>query len=834
MPTLPGLAAWHAIRGESQVVMRGYWKTLCLLFALLGGASSAPLHATVPAGISPEQIRMYQQLPPEQQASMLQMLQKPGATASSEPPPTSPDVVIPMPAADNKAKEIRSPASLALQPFGYDLFAGTPTTFAPATDIPVPSDYVIGPGDVVQVQLFGKENIEYSLAVNREGMLSFPGLGAISVAGSSFAEVKEMIRSRVAKQFIGVQANVSMGPLRSIRIFVLGDANRPGSYTVSALSTMTNALFVSGGIKTIGSLRNIQLKRAGKVVTTLDLYDLLLRGDTSSDRRLQPGDVIFIPSVGSTIGIAGEVLRPAIYELRQEKSIGEALGFCGGLLPSANREVAQLERITEGRDLTVLDINLTESSSLRLSLKDGDVIRVHPINEVKDAVVTVSGHVYRSGDFQWKPDLRLSDLMGFKDLRPDADLHYLVIVREIDPARRIQTFSVDLEAALAKPKSDQDPLLQARDRILVFASSSERGGALANIIQQLNMQAEQGSPRQVVRINGRIRHSGEYPLERGMRVSDLLRAGGHLQESAYVLSAELTRYHVADDKSRVVEHVTLDLAGIIDGKVEADLQLQPYDHINIKELPRWRDQRSVKILGEVAFPGEYPVRTGETLRDVLKRAGGLTQDAYPSGAIFTRKELRDKEQNQLSQMAATLEMDLAALTVEQMRGDPEKLGAITALQDMLKRMRQINVTGRLVIDLPAIMADVSDADVVMQANDVLFVPGYKQEVTVVGEVFHPTSHLFDKSLSIERYVNLSGGTTKRADDDRTYIVRANGSVLKAKAGFFSRQEDIQPGDTIVVPLDAERFSRLQLWTNVSQIVYQLGIAAASWKTVGVF
>ncbi|HIJ31413.1 MAG TPA: polysaccharide export protein, partial [Gammaproteobacteria bacterium] len=279
-----------------------------------------------------EQIRQFMNLSPAQQAAAkASYLGSNAGSGGGAQPLDTPENVLPIvnqstSQIEQAAKESTDQVTLAekkeekaikgqLRQFGYDLFAGQATTFAPVSDIPVPSEYVIGPGDTLQIFLFGKENIEHQLQVSREGELNFPGIGPIQVAGMRFDELKSSLNQRIAQQMIGVRASITLGRLRSIRVFILGDVQRPGSYTVSALSTMTNALFVSGGVTKIGSLRNIQLKRQGKVVTTLDLYDLLLKGDTSQDARIQPGDVLFVPPVGEVVGIGGEVRRPALYEL---------------------------------------------------------------------------------------------------------------------------------------------------------------------------------------------------------------------------------------------------------------------------------------------------------------------------------------------------------------------------------------------------------------------------------------------------------------------------------------------------------------------------------------
>ncbi|MEW5755421.1 MAG: SLBB domain-containing protein [Pseudomonadota bacterium] len=817
-------------------------KSLLSTIAAVCAALSSLTFAALPA-VSSDQLRALQQLSPEQKAALLRMAGQEASKDVVQAPPSTPEIVLPpsaTPAPPSSAVEAGPPAvdaytdqASGLKRFGYDLFDGVPTTFAPATDIPVPADFVLGPGDVIQVQLFGKENQEYTLAVSRDGTVNFPGLGVMAVAGQTFDAVKADIKSRVGRQLIGMQANVSMGPLRSIRIFVLGEANRPGSYTVSSLSTMTNALFVSGGVKPIGSLRNVALKRAGRLVTTLDLYDLLLRGDTSKDQRLQPGDVIFIPPVGNTVGIQGEVLRPGIYELKNERTIAEVLALSGGAQATADLKKAQLERVTDQRELTIVDLDLTQESAMKQEARNGDLLKIHPIVDEMNQIVTVQGHVYRPGKFQWRPGLRLTELIAPQDIKPEADLKYVVILRETGPARMMEALSLDLERAFAEPSSAANVPLQGRDKVMIFASGEERQEKLTEVIQKLGMQAELGQQRKVVSVGGRIRHPGEYPLEQGMRIGDLIRAGGGLQESAYQLSAELSRYEIKDDEFREIRHVNLNLPAIIRGEPEANIMLQPYDVLRIKELPQWREYATVKLGGEVRFPGTYQIKEGEKLSDLIQRAGGLTKTAYPEGAFFARASLQEKEQENIRQLAKSLETDLALMSVEQSKADAKSLEMVTALQDMLRRLQETQAKGRLVIDLPAVLTGRAEMDVVLENGDQLYIPSIKQEVTVVGEVFYPTSHLFVPGKDWEKYINLSGGTTKRADEDRSYVVRANGAVEKVDDRAF-KKKGIQPGDTIVVPMDAERFSRLQLWTSVSQIVYQLGLAAASWHAIGLF
>ena len=723
----------------------------------------------------------------------------------------------------------------ALKPFGYDLFAGVPTTFAPVTDVPVPSEYVIGPGDRFDVQLIGNTKGKHSLVVNRDGRIMFPELGPIAVSGLRVDEAKARIEQRVADQMIGTQVTVSMGDLRSIRVFVVGEANQPGSYTVSSLATVTNALFVSGGVKPIGSLRNIQLKRNGRIVSRLDLYDLLLNGDTSGDARLLPGDVIFIPPVGTTVGVTGEVRRPAIYELQGEASAADLLHLAGGLTPEADPRLATLQRIDERRERVVVDVDLTDLQARMTRLRTGDLLRVPGVRATYSNAVRVDGHVLRPASVEYRGGLRLTDVIpSADDLKPNADQRYVLIRREDAGTRRVQVLSADLSEAWRAPTTEADPRLAPRDRIYVFDLETGRRAILDPILQELKLQAVSDEPSQVVRVSGRVRVPGEYPLEPGMTVSDLIRAGGGLSEEAYGGEADLARYEVRDGQSRKTDVVKVDLRRALARDPTADQVLAPFDFLVVKEISQWSYQETVRLEGEVRFPGEYPIERGETLRSVIERAGGLTPLAFPQGSVFTRESLKEREKRQVEILVDRLKQDLGTLALQATQattGAPQQASETLAIgQSLLADLRNAEPVGRLVIDLDRIMAAdaASAADVILKDGDVLRVPQTAQEVTVIGEVQSATSHLYDPGFARDDYIRMSGGTTQKADDRRIYVVRANGSVETGSGSrWFREAGSIQPGDTIVVPLDAERMRPLPLWTAVTTIIFNLAVAVAA-------
>lgn len=719
----------------------------------------------------------------------------------------------------------------ALKPFGYDVFGETPATFVPVMDLPVPAGYRVGPGDNVTIELFGKRTGRYQLVVNRDGTLTIPEFGPLQVSGLTFDALRSEIDRRVSEQMIGVRASISMGELRSIRVFVVGDVTRPGAYTVSGLSTVTNALFASGGVSKIGSLRNIELKRGGATVARLDLYDLLLQGDTSKDVQLQQGDAILVPAIGSTASVIGEIRRPAIYEFREGTTVGELLQLAGGLTPQADARSVRLERIDASLERSVLDIDMTTSGSREQRLRAGDVISVLPVL-ADTRGVTLQGHVQRPGAYAWRQGMRLTDLLGSLQMfKPAGDQRYVLIRRESATDRHVEVVSADAVRAFQQPGSEHDPLLQSRDRVIAFGRDADRGAMLEDLLKELRLQTRDNQPLPIVKISGRVRAPGEYPLEPGMSVEDLIRAGGGLDEAAHGGGAELTRFEVINNEARKTDVVNVDLASATASNA---LALRPYDVLVVKETPDWREQQSVTLVGEVRFPGVYPIRKGETLSSVVARAGGLTDDAFLRGSVLTREELKQQETEQLEALSRRLRSDLALLALQgsQVPGQNQNIGeTLAAGQSLLTQLQSAAPTGRLVIDLgAALRARGGENDIELRHGDRLIIPQLKQYVTVIGEVQNATTHVYKGDLDRNDYIDLSGGTTPRADGKRIYVVRADGSVVGTQGSFwFDRggSKKLEPGDTVVVPIDAERMRPLPLWTAVTTIIYNLSVAVAA-------
>ena len=725
----------------------------------------------------------------------------------------------------------------ALEPFGYDLFeAEDGSGFEPVTTGPVPPDYVLGPGDSIRVQLYGNVTGIYEFEVTRDGILNLPELGPITVAGLPFSEFRRDMNRRVEQMLLGTNISITMGRLRNIQVFVLGYVNRPGSYVVSGLATISSALYRSGGVSRVGSLRDIQLKRSGNTVARFDLYDALLNGNTSGDHRLQPGDVIFIPPVGPQVSVDGAVKRPAIYEARGETSIADVILMAGGLLPDAYPRGARIERIEGNEERKVLSLNVGNQEAATTPARAGDIVIVPHILPQLEETVTLVGHVHRPGPYQWRTGMRLSDLIGSElELQPGADTGYVLIRREDSKTRHVSAISANLSDALASPDAPANIPLQARDMVHVFNLAFGRQRVIQTLLAELQLQGRFGEPYREVSISGEVKAPGTYPLEAGMRVGDLVRAGGNLSEEAYAFKAEIARYEFVDGESRDTEVISIDLDAALRGNAAANIELLEHDNLRISRIPDWDTLWTVTLEGEVKFPGEYRIRQGETLGQVMERAGGLTNAAFPAGAIFLRESLRLREQEQIEVLTRRMEADLASLSLQNI--DTTGSDTLETGQQLLDQLRTTEAVGRLVIDLGQIATLVSIQDLVtgleLRDGDRLLVPRKAQEITVIGETQQNTSHLFLPGLGRDDYIEMSGGLTRRADKKLIYIVRASGSVVTGKRSRWfgrGRQAEIQAGDTIVVPLETDKIRPIAFWTSVTQILYQAAIAVAAVQT----
>ena len=803
----------------------------------------------LPAGVTPQMVQQIQNMSPAQQQGLAQQygVNLPGsAPAQAEQVSGLGDAGEQLEQSDGAsdetnesdlAEDTASAVTQQLPRYGRSLFNREVSTFAPTDDAPVPDEYRLGVGDQLVVQLFGKENATYTLSVGRDGNINFPKLGSITVSGLTFEDSRTLIDTRIDQQLIGVEAVVTLGRLRAIGVFMAGEVRVPGAYSVSALTTVTQALFQAGGVTDIGSLRGIQVRRAGEIVTTFDVYDLLMRGDPSGDIRLQSGDVLFVPTIDSVVEIRGEVRRPMAYELAGGETVADLIRMAGGFTKEAFGELAVLVRTSlEGGLPTAESVNLLESSVASLSLRDGDILQVPSTGDTLANGVSIEGAVYRPGTFGWREGLRVSDLVGDaeRDLLPVADLTYSLIVRVKNELLDIEVLQFSLIDSLLSPGSEGDPVLRVADQVLIFSAPDledvapdafARQTLLTPVLQKLRLQAREGEPTLAATISGAVKAPGQYPILKDYGVDDIVKAAGGLLESADLSTAELRR--TTTNTSGAVDFKYIDVRFDASGKVTTSTRLKSRDIVTVRDIPDWNREDKISVRGAVLFPGTYVISPGETISSVIERAGGLTDLAFPEGAIFNRVVIARREAERAQSFAADIRQTYASrLLTEETTS--------TGLQEVLLITQQLETfegQGRLLIDLPAALSGNRESDYEVEDGDELIIPRSSDTVSVVGEVRQPGTHIFQAGLSVEDYISLSAGVTKRSDQSAIYIVRANGSVTTLDSSWWrfseSSQESLRAGDSIVVPVDSQHKESLAQWREVTQIIYQGMVSVAA-------
>jgi len=514
----------------------------------------------------------------------------------------------------------KAPPRPALDIFGHNLFTRVPETFESIKSVPISNDYIVGPGDEIKIFIWGRIEASYTLEVDNEGIINFPKIGPLTIAGLSFGEIKALIRHKT-EAITGVNVSISMGRLRVIQVFVLGEIKNPGVYTVSSLATVANALLFSGGPTKLGSLRNVQLKRQGQVITAIDLYDFLLRGDTSHDVRLMPGDVVFVPQAGAMVSVSGDVKRPAIYEIKNDKRLLNALRLAGGMKPSAYNKRIQIERSFQNRFQVVLDISYEELQHKKLfMLQDGDLVRVFPILPQPVNAVYLYGNVLRPGKYAFKSGMRLLDILpNLNSLGIDTYFDYALIKRYRLEDMTPELIPLDLGGLLIRNDQMQNIRLMPLDEIHVFNK---------NMFED----------REYADIQGEVRKPGRYYIDE-MRIKDLILKAGALTDSAYLQKGELIR--TKKDQSKVTLYFNISAA--LSNNPQHNLLLQDKDRMIVHSIWEKEFKAFVTIAGEVKKVGPYVLTDNMRLKDLFFKAGLFTRDVYMELGHLYRTDWRTKE-----------------------------------------------------------------------------------------------------------------------------------------------------------------------------------------------
>ena len=755
---------------------------------------------------------------------------------------------------------VTSSLGIHLPIFGQTLFRTVPSTFAPLDRVPVTPDYLIGPGDELLIRVWGQVDINYRAVVDRNGSIYVPRIGAISVAGTRYDQIHSVVQDAIARVFKNFELNVTMGQLRSIQVFVVGQIRRPGSYTVSSLSTLVNALFASGGPSKRGSMRRIVLKRQGKEVTTFDLYDLLANGDKSKDAQLLPGDVIYVPPVGPLVALAGSVNIPAIYELKEHDTLGDLLNDAGGLTTTAGGQRVIIEGIDDQHTRSATEV-LINDQGMKTQLRPGDIIRFLHISPKFDNAVTLRGNVASPGRYPWKAGMHVKDLIPTRDtliteeywkrqnklaINPDANSFKLREERARDQRRQSGTNGQAGDQGNRSGQQQQSP--------------SQLGATNAPVpLQQGANQQQQPQPNQYPDLQNPQSldlHNGQYDdlseddlaarvgrteaqrIKQEQYKNQVRRSGAEINWDYAVIQ----RLNVEDLTTHLVP---FNLGKAIAGDPTQNVDLQPGDIVTIfsqadMQIPTESQSKYVRLEGEFKSAGVYQAEPGEKLRHLIRRVGGLSPQAYLYGAELDRESTREDQQKRLEEYTNELEKSIERNASSQRNLTGEE--AITEKQSqegqrrLLDKLRQVRATGRIVLELSP-NADNIDAlpDLVLEDGDRLLIPYRPATVNVIGSVYNSNSFIFKPGKTFGDYLRLSGGATKNGDKGRAFIIRADGTTVgndnhTLLANSFQTAH-LMPGDTIVIPEKLDKGVVLRGFKDWTQIIGQFIIGAAAAKVL---
>jgi len=711
--------------------------------------------------------------------------------------------------------------------FGSDMFLlGTGNANELPMDIPVDSDYVLGPGDNLTINMWGSQSQRVNLNIDRQGQIALPEAGTITITDLTIAEAQKAIQKALCTQFRDEHVEISLGRVRTVRVYVVGDVQRPGAYDVSSLSTLVNALYAAGGPTSRGSLRMLRQYRGKKLVREIDLYDFLLHGVRSDVARLLPGDTILVPPVGSQVSVGGMVRRPAIYELKGERDLKEILDLAGGVLVSASLKQITVERVEAHQSRTMLSAQVPEGSKASIAqlpdfpIQDGDMVRVMPILPYNKQVVYLDGHVFKPGTYPWKDGMSINDLLhSYEDVMPEPAEHG-EIIRLVPPDLHPETVPFGLSDVLV-----------GNDRIELQPFDTVR------IYSRYDFDA----PR--VSIQGEVLRPGEYPMAAGMTVAGLLRLAGGFRRSAYREQADLSTYVVQSGEKVLTGHRMVEIQKALDGDKAADVTLKPGDVVGIRQLTGWNDiGSSITINGEIKFAGVYGLAEGERLSSVLKRAGGFREDAFPQGAVLERIQVREMEERNRQEMIHRIETSIPHIASGGSNSAQDQQAMLETMRqqqrEVLDALRSHPSTGRTVI---RITSDIdrwenTPADIVVRAGDTLSVPKLPDFVVVSGQVYNPTGITFRPGKDAAWYLRQSGGVTRNGDKGQVFILRGDGSVVRdAKGTIFGRGilgTRMSPGDSIIVP--EKVIGSSLIWRNLIGTAQVLSSVALTGAAVGAF
>lgn len=687
--------------------------------------------------------------------------------------------------------------------YGHDIFNSKLLTFEPNANMATPQNYRLGPGDEVIIDIWGASEDNIRSEISPDGSIVISQIGPVHLNGMTVAEANKHVKNIFARKYAGVgsetDVNLTLGNIRSIQIDVMGEVSAPGSFRLSPFSNVFHAIYSAGGINDIGSLRNIQVMRNGKVISNLDLYDYIFKGKDTGNVRLQEGDVVIVPPYSELIKVNGNVKRPMYYEMKPTESLSKLLEYAGGFAGDAYTDVVNVERL-KGTEKTILTIDRSQFPSYTLA--DGDVVTVGEVTNKYSNKVAVSGSVNRPGRYAINDEIQtVRQLINKADgLSEDAYLDRAIIYRE-KPDLSLEVLSINIGDLMDGTVADI--ALNKNDSI---------------IIANVNNITERGP----ITISGLVRRPGTYPYATGSTVQDIVLQAGGLLEGASTARVEVARrvvdQHATNATSQIAQMFTFSIGDDADSRYK-DFELMPYDVIHIRKSPTYYAQQFVNLDGQLLFPGQYTLQTrNERVSQIVERAGGLLESAYVKGAYLKRRIDGATKQKQIDSMKKAMQDSYKEIT------DPQKL-LIQQQQDSLQ-IAQLEASDyfNVGIDLEKAMAKPgSTYDFVLMDGDQLVVPEQQSTVKINGEVLYPNSVVYVPGKKLKYYVEQAGGYGENAKKNKAYIVYMNGSVARAK-----NSTTIEPGCQIVIPTkNSKKFD----WAPIITATSTLGSVATLAATV---
>jgi len=773
-----------------------------------------------------------------------------------------------------------------------------------SSSIPTPDDYIVTNGDRLLIYIYGDRDQKLTPTVGNDGTINLPYLGPITVGGMKFSAVKKHLIDNLKHHYKTSDFYINMKKYSTIQVTLVGDVKAPGLYNLASFSTLKDLLVASKGINATASVRDLTIKRNGKVIADVDFYDLLFRANKVATIILKQGDIVIVHQAKKLVWVDGYVNNAAIFELKGKENLADAIVYAGGMKPNASKSNIKIKRYANNNTIKTFTLSCKEAK--HFSLQNGDKIYIYPLDFAKVQSVNIYGNIIRPGSYHLPKQKTLNALLkknvqdGLKSFfLPQTYFEYGVIKRygkglnyethafnilnvlsdkenvKLAPQDQIYIFAYnDIykspyvvtkgDALLHPGKLQFFNGMQLRDAI--NASGVPNGIALDDKVEVTSFLTYDYMPKtkfyslkkdgnvhlspydvikvfnyydthilQPVTISGEVVKPETVYYEKGMTLQKLIAMAGGLTPKAYTKDVEIVRYFIDANQTRERKILhTSELEGNF-----AEISLQPYDEVRVFSIPKWGDRKVVELKGQVCFPGKYTIQTGEKLSSVIQRAGGFTNEAFVNAAVFTRESIRKNQVRQYNATLAKLKRQLAiygAMPANLKKGDIKQ--SLASVNEVMQEAKKYQPLGRvsLKLDRNITKFQKSPYNLVLQDKDTLIVPSKIDTVTVFGEVFNPTSFVYNKSLDADDYIDLASGLTQGADADRIYVIHADGTSEPLESGWwiFASSADVHAGDTVVVPMHIDKYNQLDLWESVSKIMAGFAVTIATLNTIGVF